>query len=197
MRRIATFLVLALAACAPVYSGSAAPVAEGPRGATASRGGAPDPALVRTLAALVWPLATDDGGILASAYGERVDPHGGDPRFHGGLDLRAPGGTPVFAAADGIVTKSERSGAYGNVVLLDHGAGLGTLYAHHRENLVRVGERVRRGQPIGLIGRTGNATGEHLHFEVRWKDGTVDPRTVLPLLGRPRARERTTEGGGR
>ena len=188
MGRIGAAITLALAACAPVYSGSAAPATEETPRARPAAAEAPDPALVDVLATLVWPLATADGGILASAYGERTDPRGGDPRFHGGLDLRAPGGTPVYAAADAIVTKSEWSGAYGNVVVLDHGGGLTTLYAHHRENLVRAGERVRRGQPIGLVGRTGNATGDHLHFEVRWKDGTVDPRTVLPLLGTSDAR---------
>jgi murein DD-endopeptidase MepM/ murein hydrolase activator NlpD len=141
-----------------------------------------DRELVRALESLVWPLATDGSGVLSSSYGERVHPVGGDPRFHAGLDLRARAGTPVYAAAAGVVAASESSGAYGNVVILDHGGGLRTLYAHHRENLVRTGDHVRRGQPIGLVGRSGNATGDHLHFEVRWKDGTVDPRTVLPLL---------------
>lgn len=181
-RALAAIVVGALG-CAPVYSESAAP---GPgRMAAAVAPSADEPAagaLVRALESLVWPLATDSSGILSSAYGDRLHPRGGDPGFHAGLDLRARAGTPVYAAAAGVVTRSEPSGAYGNVVILDHGGGLGTLYAHHRENLVRAGDRVRRGQPIGLVGRTGNATGDHLHFEVRWKDGTVDPRTVLPLL---------------
>ena len=179
-------------ACAPVYSETAPPTPRvsagmgGPPPVVAAevRGneGAPSPALVRALASLVWPLAADGTSILSSDYGDRVHPRGGDERFHGGLDLRAGEGTPVYASADGVVIASEASGAYGNLVVLDHGGGLGTLYAHQRENLVRVGEVVRRGQPIGLVGHTGNATGDHLHFEVHWKDGTVDPRTVLPLL---------------
>lgn len=176
-------LVSAGIGCAPVYSETATPL---PRPAAAAAApsvdGPVDGALVRALETLVWPLATDGSGILSSAYGERLHPRGSDSRFHAGLDLRARAGTPVYAAADGVVTRSEASGAYGNVVIVDHGGGLGTLYAHHRENLVRAGERVRRGQPIGLVGRTGNATGDHLHFEVHWRDGTVDPRTVLPLL---------------
>lgn len=175
-------LVTAALGCAPVYSETTAappaPSATVPRSAE----GPVDGALVHALETLVWPLATDGAGILSSTYGDRFHPRGGDPRFHAGLDLRARAGTPVYAAADGVVTRSEASGAYGNVVIVDHGGGLGTLYAHHRENLVRVGERVRRGQPIGLVGHTGNATGDHLHFEVRWKGGTVDPRAVLPLL---------------
>lgn len=183
-------LLMAAFGCAPVYSESAppAPGASAPAvPARDSRGqplaGSPaDRELVRALESLVWPLATDGSGMLSSVYGQRLHPVGGDPRFHAGLDLRARAGTPVYAAAEGVVAASEASGAYGNVVILDHGGGLRTLYAHHRENLVRSGERVRRGQPIGLVGRSGNATGDHLHFEVRWKDGTVDPRTVLPLL---------------
>ena len=176
-------LVAAALGCAPVYSETVAPdpralSAAAPRSAVGSAEGA----LVRVLETLFWPLASDGSGILSSTYGDRFHPRGGDPRFHAGLDLRARAGTPVYAAAAGVVTRSEVSGAYGNLVIVDHGGGLGTLYAHHRENLVRAGDRVRRGQPIGLVGRTGNATGDHLHFEVRWKDGTVDPRTLLPLL---------------
>jgi murein DD-endopeptidase MepM/ murein hydrolase activator NlpD len=197
--------VAALGACAPVYSGSVAPGVALPgasvdrrapaRAATedapereavrtpATRGaGVLNPALVDALESLVWPLAADGTGLLSSRYGDRVHPRGGDQRFHTGLDLRARGGTPVYAAAAGTVTLSGASGAYGNVVLLDHGGGLQTLYAHHERNLVGVGEQVRRGQPIAIVGHTGNATGDHLHFEVRWNGGTVDPRTVLPHL---------------
>lgn len=197
-------VAVALAACAPVYSGSVAPGVALP-GASASRTspartaaadapereavrpavrgeGVLNPALVDALESLVWPLAADGTGLLSSSYGDRVHPRGGDQRFHTGLDLRASGGTPVYAAADGTVSLSGSSGAYGNVVLLDHGGGLQTLYAHHERNLVRVGDPVRRGQPIALVGHTGNATGDHLHFEVRWNGGTVDPRTVLPHL---------------
>ncbi|HET6616344.1 MAG TPA: peptidoglycan DD-metalloendopeptidase family protein [Gemmatimonadota bacterium] len=138
--------------------------------------------LVRALESLVWPLAADGVGLLSSSYGERIHPLAGEQRFHTGLDLRAREGTPVYASAAGRVTASGASGAYGNLVILDHGADLQTLYAHNSMNLVRVGDLVRRGQPVALVGHTGNATGDHVHFEVRWKGGTVDPRTVLPLL---------------
>lgn len=202
---LAAAMVAALAACAPVYSGGVAagialpgasaasspstrPPASDTRERAADRPAADravgvlNPALVGALESLVWPLAADGAGLLSSSYGDRVHPRGGDERFHSGLDLRARGGAPVYAAADGTVSLSGVSGAYGNVVLLDHAGGLQTLYAHHERNLVRVGETVRRGQPIALVGHTGNATGDHLHFEVRWNGGTVDPRTVLPLL---------------
>lgn len=202
---LAAALAVAPAACAPVYSGNVTPglalpgasvAATSPGGAAtadarereaarppAVRGeGVLNPALVDALESLVWPLATDGAGLLSSSYGDRVHPRGGDQRFHTGLDLRASGGAPVYAAAAGTVSLSGASGAYGNVVLLDHGEGLQTLYAHHERNLVEVGDTVRRGQPIAIVGRTGNATGDHLHFEVRWNGGTVDPRTVLPHL---------------
>ncbi|MGH7565844.1 MAG: M23 family metallopeptidase [Gemmatimonadota bacterium] len=183
----------AVVACAPVYSESAPPASRtevGVREAFAASAAdehdredsATNPALVRALEALVWPLAADGAALLSSRYGDRIHPRGGDERFHAGLDLRAPQGTPVYASADGIVSASESSGAYGNMVIVDHAGGLQTLYAHHQRNLVRVGDAVRRGQPVALVGHTGNATGDHLHFEVRWNGGTVDPRTVLPLL---------------
>jgi murein DD-endopeptidase MepM/ murein hydrolase activator NlpD len=198
---LAAGLASIVAACAPVYSGGVAagialpgvsaattpsrpPAAEPPApGEAGDREAAElNPALVAALESLVWPLAADGSGLLSSSYGDRVHPRSGDPRFHTGLDLRASGGTPVYAAANGTVSLSGQSGAYGNVVLLDHAGGLQTLYAHHERNLVGVGDAVRRGQPIALVGHTGNATGDHLHFEVRWNGGTVDPRTVLPHL---------------
>ena len=68
-------------------------------------------------------------------------------------------------------------------MIIDHGAGLQSLYGHHSANLVQEGARVRRGEVIALVGHTGNATGDHLHFELRWREGTVDPMVVLPQLG--------------
>jgi murein DD-endopeptidase MepM/ murein hydrolase activator NlpD len=208
-RAFGTLVAAALAGCAPVYSSSALPGVSPPAvsaarsssdGASARESregestrseavrptGVLNPALVGALESLIWPLAADGTGLLSSSYGDRVHPRSGDPRFHTGLDLRARGGTTVYAAADGTVALSGASGAYGNVVLLDHAGGLQTLYAHHERNLVRVGDVVRRGQPIALVGHTGNATGDHLHFEVRWNGGTVDPRTVLPHLAEDR-----------
>lgn len=139
--------------------------------------------LAAVLGTLVWPLAVDRAAVLSSQYGVRQHPADGAERFHAGLDLRAREGTPVYAAADGQVVRSGIAGAYGNVVVIDHGGGLVSLSGHHRENLVAHGERVRRGQVIGLVGHTGNATGDHLHFELRWRGGTVDPSIVLPRLG--------------
>lgn len=174
-------LALAGTACAPVYSETVAPP-PAPLIDTAERP-ASSGALATILGSLVWPLATDRATILSSAYGDRTDPRGEGRRFHAGLDLRAPEGTPVYAVAAGRVTRSDSGGGYGHHVVIDHGAGLESLYAHHARNLVGAGDPVRRGQVIALVGNTGNATGDHLHFELRWRGGTVNPRTVLPLLG--------------
>ena len=195
LRGLAAVGLAAIAGCAPVYAGSAATgsrVADEPRQIappsapaaepSAFESGTPNAALVRALETLVWPLASDGFALLSSRYGDRVHPTVGDRRFHSGLDLRAREGTPVYAAADGVVSMSGTSGAYGTMVIVDHPGGLQTLYAHHQRNLVKAGDPVRRGQPIALVGHTGNATGDHLHFEVRWSAGTVDPRAVLPLL---------------
>lgn len=118
---------------------------------------------------LLWPVR----GVLISRYGKR----GADQ--HEGVDLAAPEGTPVVAAGEGVVLFAGEQRGYGRLVLLGHGADLVTVYAHTQENLVRSGERVERGQAIARVGRTGNASGSHLHFEVRAGARPCDP---LPYL---------------
>ncbi|HLO66764.1 MAG TPA: M23 family metallopeptidase, partial [Holophaga sp.] len=98
---------------------------------------------------------------------------------HKGLDLNAPKGTDVYACLDGEVTMAGRNKGYGNFVMIDHGNGIVTLYGHHNRNLVSVGQVVRRGQKIAEVGRTGNATGPHLHFELRVAGEVQNP---LPFL---------------
>jgi murein DD-endopeptidase MepM/ murein hydrolase activator NlpD len=198
-------LAIATAACSPVYmsraSGDIAAAGSG-REAAGGRSVEADPPavgpavrsseargeLAGILGTLVWPLAADRARLLSSPYGVREHPADGARRFHAGLDLRSPEGTPVYAVGEGRVTRSGDGGAYGNLVVIDHGAELSSLYGHHRENLVREGELVRRGQVIARVGHSGNATGDHLHFELRWRGGTVDPRVVLPRLGAAAAR---------
>ena len=115
---------------------------------------------------LQWP--TD--GVLSSGFGERAG------RFHGGIDISGAQGTPIVAADDGVVMFSGRGpDGYGHTVMLDHGKGLITLYAHNDRNVVRQGERVRRGQTVALMGDTGRATGTHVHFEVHQHGQLVDP----------------------
>ena len=113
-----------------------------------------------------WPTA----GVLSSGFGLR----GG--RFHGGIDISGERGTPIVAADDGVVMYSGHGpDGYGNAVMLDHGNGLATLYAHNERNVVRQGERVRRGQTVALMGDTGRASGTHVHFEVHQHGQLVDP----------------------
>jgi len=120
-------------------------------------------------ALLRWPLQ----GEIRSRFGLR------GRRHHDGLDIDGHQGDPIHAAADGEVVVARSWGAYGKTIILDHGGGLRTLYAHASRLLVNTGERVRAGQAIARVGRTGNATGTHLHFELQ-KDGKViDPMNHL------------------
>jgi len=115
----------------------------------------------------------------SSSFGWRVDPFKGTKAFHEGLDFTARMGTPIRAAADGIVTKAGNSNAYGNLVKVNHGAGLETRYAHASKLLVKTGERVVKGQKIALVGSTGRSTGPHLHYEIRLNGHALDPRKYL------------------
>ncbi|MSQ01934.1 MAG: peptidase M23 [Myxococcales bacterium] len=121
---------------------------------------------------------------VTSAFGVRPDPFSGRARVHHGLDLAAPQGTPVLAAAGGTVRYSGRRGGYGNVVIVEHDDGTETRYAHCRDLSVKVGERVASGQAIATVGSTGRSTGAHLHFEVRRGGEAIDPASwggVSPL----------------
>lgn len=99
--------------------------------------------------------------------------------YHPGMDIAASRNTPVRASADGVVTTSEWDEVYGNAVIVDHGFGLSTLYGHNARNLVRVGDRINRGQTIAFLGSTGKSTAPHLHFEVRKNGVPEDPRKYL------------------
>lgn len=112
---------------------------------------------------LMWPTA----GRLISGFGMRRHPIFGGTRMHTGVDLAAPSGTPIFAADGGQVIQASYSGGYGNSVLIYHGGGFATFYAHMSGFAVGQGQMVKRGQVIGYVGATGWATGPHLHFEVR------------------------------
>lgn len=115
----------------------------------------------------------------SSSYGYRVDPFTGHMAFHEGLDFTAEVGTPIYAAADGIVMSAETTPDYGKIVKIDHGSGLETRYAHASALLVKAGERVQKGQLIAEVGSTGRSTGAHLHFEVRLNGSPLDPRKYL------------------
>jgi murein DD-endopeptidase MepM/ murein hydrolase activator NlpD len=119
-------------------------------------------------------------GPVTSPFGWRAISVAGN-RFHGGLDIAADVGTPVAAARGGIATRTGWAGAYGYHVVLDHGDGWETRYAHLSRVDVTVGERVRQGATLGLVGSTGASTGPHLHFEIRHEGRAIDP---LGYLGR-------------
>jgi murein DD-endopeptidase MepM/ murein hydrolase activator NlpD len=115
----------------------------------------------------------------SSSYGWRIDPLNGNKAFHEGLDFTADSGTAIRAAADGIVSTSERTPDYGNIVKIDHGSGLETRYAHASKLLVKPGERVVKGQTVAQVGNTGRSTGPHLHYEIRLNGNALDPRNYL------------------
>jgi peptidoglycan hydrolase FlgJ len=124
-----------------------------------------------------WPIKSG----ISSGFGLRKDPFTSETRFHAGIDIPAGEGTDIKVAMSGKVVMSCNVKGYGNVVAVDHGEGLVTIYAHNEKNLVKVGDQVEKGAFIALAGSTGRSTGSHLHFEVR-KNGTkIDP---LKFLGR-------------
>ena len=132
---------------------------------------------------LGWPVA---GTAIGSGFGVREHPILGGPRPHRGVDLPAPSGTPVRAAADGTIRFRGRNGHYGRFIRLDHGFGLETAYGHLRGYArdLRRGTRVRRGEVIGYVGSSGLSTGPHLHYEVRMNGRAVDPLPFLPAAPR-------------
>ena len=120
-------------------------------------------------------------GYYSSNYGYRLDPINGKTSFHTGVDLIAPPGTPVVAAAGGVVATVAYVAEYGNIVEVDHDNGLTSRYAHLSRSLVKVGDVVMKGQNIALVGSTGRTTGPHLHFEVREKGIPLNPNKFLSL----------------
>lgn len=118
-------------------------------------------------------------GWISSYYGMRVHPIFGTSRMHTGIDLAAGAGTPIYAAEAGTVIIAGLRGGYGNAVVIDHGGGLATLYAHQSRLTVSVGENVAAGERIGFVGCTGYCTGDHLHFEVHVNGNHVDPLGYL------------------
>lgn len=128
-------------------------------------------------------------GRLTSGFGMRIHPILGEERMHSGIDLAAPEGTSIKAAADGRVAFSGWVKGYGNLVEIDHGDGLITRYGHNSENLVETGQEIKAGQVLGKVGSTGQSTGPHLHFEVRRSGQAVDPYTLLEKDSKTAAKE--------
>jgi len=123
----------------------------------------------------MWPVE----GKVGSSFGEREDPFNGEGKFHSGIDIEAPYGTPVRAAADGEATGQNMGAGYGRQVVLDHGHDVLTVYGHLSSIAVLAGQHVTRGQVIGYVGQSGRATGPHLHYEVRVHNVPVNPHKYL------------------
>lgn len=124
----------------------------------------------------IQPVLNKDLTRVASGYGWRVDPVYHVRRFHEGMDFTAPKGTDVYATGNGKVVFVGHKQGYGNTVIVDHGFGYQTLYAHLFKSLCRVGQKVKRADVIALVGNTGKSTGPHLHYEVHYNGKAIDPR---------------------
>ena len=120
----------------------------------------------------IWPATSY---LVTSEYGYRIHPLQGVQKFHSGIDVGAGAGTPIYAAAAGTVATATYNDSYGNYVLINHGGGNSTLYAHMSSMAVSSGAYVTQGQVIGYVGSTGWSTGPHLHYEVRLNGSTVNP----------------------
>ena len=132
------------------------------------------PAAAQAVVSVPSRMPLDDTR-LTSDYGMRTHPVLGGRRSHNGVDLAAPTGTPIYATADGFVSKAEWFSSYGKYVSIEHGADLQTRFAHMSKIAVKSGERVKKGQLIGYVGSTGRSTGPHLHYEVRIAGKPVNP----------------------
>ena len=123
----------------------------------------------------IWPVE----GKVGSSFGEREDPFNGEGKFHSGIDIEAPYGTPVRASADGEATGESMGAGYGRQVVLSHGHDVLTVYGHLSSVAVLPGQHVTRGEVIGYVGQSGHATGPHLHYEVRVHNVPVNPHKYL------------------
>jgi murein DD-endopeptidase MepM/ murein hydrolase activator NlpD len=123
----------------------------------------------------LWPIE----GRIMSGFGERNDPFSGEGAFHRGVDISGDYGQSIISPADGVVASAEVRNGYGKTVMVDHGHGITTLFAHMSGFAVIAGQRVRRGDTIGYVGLSGRSTGPHVHYEVRINDAPVNPYKYL------------------
>jgi murein DD-endopeptidase MepM/ murein hydrolase activator NlpD len=151
------------------------------------------PAAARVSVPSRMPL---DDTRLTSDYGMRTHPVLGGRRNHKGVDLAAPTGTPIYATADGFVSKAEWFSSYGKYVSIEHGANLQTRFAHMSDIAVKAGSRVKKGDIIGYVGTTGRSTGPHLHYEVRIDGQAVNPVPYMVESEAQRAFALATGTGG-
>ena len=127
------------------------------------------------------PLGKPVRGTITSGFGKRKDPVNNKNAFHSGIDFRGKSGDKIYATADGTVKKVFRNGGYGKYILIEHGNGYTTGFAHLQTYLVKKGEQVKRGQAIGLVGNTGRSTGSHLHYEVCLDKKPINPNKFMEI----------------
>jgi murein DD-endopeptidase MepM/ murein hydrolase activator NlpD len=123
----------------------------------------------------IWPVM----GHITDSFGERLDPFSGEGAFHTGVDVASDYGAPVHATADGIITVAENHAGYGRLVVIDHGFGITTWYAHLSAFSAVVGARVKRGEVVGYTGISGRSTGPHVHYEVRINNAPINPSRYM------------------
>lgn len=128
-----------------------------------------------TVIPAIWPIDRTKLRSVSSLYGMRMHPRYGTWRKHEGIDLAAPKGTPVYATGNAVVSESRWRSGYGELIELNHGFGYKSRYGHLSKRYVQEGDSVTRGQVIGEVGNTGVSTSSHLHYEVRYRDNTVNP----------------------
>ena len=128
-----------------------------------------------TVIPAIWPIDRTKLRHVSSLYGMRMHPTLGIWRKHEGIDLTAPIGTAVYASGNGVISQSQWRNGYGELIEVNHGFGYKSRYAHLSKRYVQVGDSVTRGQVIGEVGNTGVSSGPHLHYEVRYRDNTVNP----------------------
>jgi len=127
------------------------------------------------------PIGAPVPGVLTSRFGWRADPINGERAYHRGLDIRGQMGTDVKATADGIVIRQRYDKGDGHFILVDHGNGFRTKFAHLQKSLIKKGDQVTRGQVIGLLGNSGRSTGAHVHYEIHYDDKIVNPTRFVRI----------------
>lgn len=127
------------------------------------------------------PLGAPVYGAITSQYGRRFDPINNKPAFHAGIDIRKPIGSKILATAEGVVLEKGYTNGHGNYLVLQHGKDFKTRFFHMKKSLVNVGDKVKRGDAIGLVGNTGRSTGAHLHYEIFYKDKHTNPLKFIRI----------------
>jgi murein DD-endopeptidase MepM/ murein hydrolase activator NlpD len=168
-----TVLVLSIASCTPSPKYRGKPRREEPEPTQTTK--IPSKPPVQAHIAFTEPVSNLGSRKLTSLYGVRSDPRYKTKEFHHGIDIKAEAGEEVLASAPGTVIFAGKQSGFGNVIIIDHGKRFCTVSAHLSSMLVREGARVDRGDVIGKVGSSGNATGTHLHFELRIEGKSVDP----------------------